>query len=55
MVLDKRNIIEFDSPELLLSNKSSVFYSLAIDEGVKIKNFHIFFSKLNLMNFLLFN
>jgi ABC-type multidrug transport system fused ATPase/permease subunit len=36
MVLDKGKIIEFDSPESLLSNKSSVFYSLAIDAGVKI-------------------
>jgi ATP-binding cassette subfamily C (CFTR/MRP) protein 1 len=35
MVLDKGKIIEFDSPEKLLKNKESVFYSMAIAAGVK--------------------
>lgn len=34
MVLDKGEIIEFDSPSVLLKNKSSVFYSLAKDANI---------------------
>ncbi len=34
MVLDKGRIVEFDSPQVLLSKKRSVFYSMAADAGI---------------------
>nr|UOU03337.1 ATP-binding cassette subfamily C1-6 [Brachionus rubens] len=37
MVLDKGKIVEFDSPDNLLSNKTSLFYSLADSAGI-VKN-----------------
>lgn len=34
MVLDKGKIIEFDTPEILLSDIESSFYSMAKDAGL---------------------
>ena len=34
MVLDKGELMEFDSPEELLKNESSIFFSLAKDAGL---------------------
>ena len=34
MVLDKGRIVEFDPPQVLLSKKRSVFYSMAADAGI---------------------
>lgn len=34
MVLDAGKIIEFDTPKNLLSNKNSVFYSMAASSGL---------------------
>ena len=34
MVLDKGNIAEFDSPNQLLSNRNSIFYSMAVVAGL---------------------
>uniref|UniRef100_A0AC35UEU9 Multidrug resistance-associated protein 1 n=1 Tax=Rhabditophanes sp. KR3021 TaxID=114890 RepID=A0AC35UEU9_9BILA len=34
MVMDQGNIIEYDTPANLLSNKKSAFYSLALDAGL---------------------
>ncbi|CAH1406919.1 unnamed protein product [Nezara viridula] len=34
LVLDQGNVLEFDSPKVLLKNKSSIFYSLAQDAGL---------------------
>uniref|UniRef100_A0AC35TPP3 ABC transporter family protein n=1 Tax=Rhabditophanes sp. KR3021 TaxID=114890 RepID=A0AC35TPP3_9BILA len=34
MVMDQGNVIEFDTPANLLSNRQSVFYSLALDAGL---------------------
>ena len=34
MVLDKGRIVEFDAPQVLLSKKRSVFYSMAADAGI---------------------
>ena len=33
MVLDKGKIVEFDTPKQLLSNRNSIFYSMAADAG----------------------
>jgi ABC-type multidrug transport system fused ATPase/permease subunit len=32
--LDKGEIVEFDSPEKLLSNEKSVFFSMAVSAGI---------------------
>lgn len=37
MVLDKGEIIEFDSPRKLLSDNKSVFYSMAASAGHKLE------------------
>lgn len=37
LVLDKGNIVEFDTPENLLKNKTTIFYSMTKDAGL-IKN-----------------
>ena len=37
MVLDKGKIIEFDTPDNLLADKKSSFYSLANDAGINKK------------------
>lgn len=34
MVLDKGEILEFDSPQNLLNNKSSMFFSMAKDANL---------------------
>jgi ATP-binding cassette, subfamily C (CFTR/MRP), member 1 len=34
LVLDKGEIAEFDSPESLLQNPDSIFYSMAKDAGI---------------------
>ncbi|CAF0941211.1 unnamed protein product [Brachionus calyciflorus] len=34
MVLDKGKIVEFDSPQNLLSNKKTIFYSMAVSAGL---------------------
>lgn len=34
MVLDKGKIIEFDSPEKLMSNPDGHFYSMAVSAGI---------------------
>ena len=34
MVLDKGNIVEFDTPKQLISNKNSIFYSMAKDANL---------------------
>lgn len=34
LVLDKGLVVEFDSPDTLLKNKASIFYSMAKDAGV---------------------
>jgi ABC-type multidrug transport system fused ATPase/permease subunit len=34
MVLDKGNIVEFDTPKQLQSNKNSKFYSMAKDANL---------------------
>ena len=34
MVLDKGRIVEFEPPQVLLSKKRSVFYSMAADAGI---------------------
>lgn len=34
MVMDKGLIVEFDSPQTLLQNKSGVFYSMAKDANL---------------------
>jgi ABC-type multidrug transport system fused ATPase/permease subunit len=34
MVLDKGKIIEFDTPQALLKNKQSEFFSMAKDAGL---------------------
>ncbi|KAL6447244.1 hypothetical protein ACFW04_001485 [Cataglyphis niger] len=39
IVLDKGLIVEYDSPEVLLRNSSSSFYSMAKDAGLAIKSF----------------
>ena len=37
MVLDKGRLIEYDTPEALMNNSSSVFYSLAKDAGIAVE------------------
>jgi ABC-type multidrug transport system fused ATPase/permease subunit len=34
MVLDKGKIVEFDTPKQLVSNRNSIFYSMAVDAGL---------------------
>ena len=36
MVLDQGNIAEFDSPDNLLANKETIFYSMAKNAGIVV-------------------
>jgi hypothetical protein len=36
IVLDKSQIVEFDRPDVLLSNEKSVFYSMAVSAGIAV-------------------
>ena len=41
MVLDQGNIAEFDSPDNLLANKETIFYSMAKNAGIVVFSYLI--------------